>query len=211
MRVDLIKELSRARGLTLKDLSKKINITETGLHNLIRNKSTRIDTLEKISEVLNVHPCVFFIDKLEASEILNNSSYLPNLQTGKVPIIENINLVGDIKGFLKKFEAKHYLQNEAFNDCDFCVKITNDTMHPKYNNGDLLVCKILKDPTRYSWGRAYVILTDQGPQINLITPNENENNITLECFNDRFKSMVIPKKSIKALALVRGSVSNEGS
>lgn len=70
-----IKELAKAKGITIKTLATKVGVTEQGLHQMIKSNSTSVDTLDKISEVLGVNPSIFFKDSnnIESSNDLAQS------------------------------------------------------------------------------------------------------------------------------------------
>ena len=57
-------ELER-RKITIKDFCRQIDITEQGLHQMIRNGSMKIDVLERISAVLGVPVTYWFLDKYD--------------------------------------------------------------------------------------------------------------------------------------------------
>lgn len=55
-----IKELLKEKKITIKSFSADIGMTEQGLQKLIRDNSTKIETLELIAMKLNVSIMVFF-------------------------------------------------------------------------------------------------------------------------------------------------------
>ncbi len=57
-----IKELAKEKNISLKQLADMVELSEQGLHRLLRQNSTTIDTLERISAILEVSPVVFFDD-----------------------------------------------------------------------------------------------------------------------------------------------------
>ena len=63
MNYNKIKDLCNVNKITLKDLSSQLNISEHGLHAMIRNNTMQIKVLEHIAEKLKVPVCYFFEDK----------------------------------------------------------------------------------------------------------------------------------------------------
>lgn len=55
-----IKEIIREKKLSLRDVAAKVGITEQGLQKLIRENSTKVETLETIAKVLGVSASEFF-------------------------------------------------------------------------------------------------------------------------------------------------------
>lgn len=56
----VIKQLLKERNITIRDFSKELGITEQGLQKLIRENSTKVETLELIAQKLNVSISIFF-------------------------------------------------------------------------------------------------------------------------------------------------------
>jgi transcriptional regulator with XRE-family HTH domain len=55
-----IKEIAKSKKIKIKDIAEKAGITEQGLQKLIRENSTKVETLESISKALGVPIEVFF-------------------------------------------------------------------------------------------------------------------------------------------------------
>lgn len=62
-----IKEILKEEGLTIRYLANELGMSEQGLQKLIRENSTKIETLESISKILKVSICVFFDNCEETS------------------------------------------------------------------------------------------------------------------------------------------------
>ena len=62
MNYERIKVLSEKKSIALKDIAYKIGVTEAGFHKMLTNKTMKIETLEKISEILEV-PVSYFFDE----------------------------------------------------------------------------------------------------------------------------------------------------
>jgi len=58
--LNLIRDLCSEKNISLSQLCKKANISENGMQRLLRENSTKIDTLEKISKILEVDISYFF-------------------------------------------------------------------------------------------------------------------------------------------------------
>lgn len=58
----LIRDICKEKGFSLKQLAEAIGITEPGLQKLLRTKSTKISTLESIAQQLEVPINQFFSD-----------------------------------------------------------------------------------------------------------------------------------------------------
>ena len=58
-----IKSELEKRGISIKNFCRRINLTEQGFYQMIRNESMKVDVLERISEALNVPMSYWFNGK----------------------------------------------------------------------------------------------------------------------------------------------------
>lgn len=61
----LIKELAEIKGLTIEQLAAKANVSKQAIHLMGRNGTTKMETLEKIAEILEVPPYVFYDENFD--------------------------------------------------------------------------------------------------------------------------------------------------
>ena len=80
----LIKVLARKKNLTLKEVAEQLGITQQALSLLIRTGTTRIDTLERIAELLDVSPAIFFEDGHAQSAVAQEHSIAVGGSNNKV-------------------------------------------------------------------------------------------------------------------------------
>ncbi len=73
-------ELER-KGVSVRDLCYQIDITEQGLHQMIRNKSMKIEILERISYVLDLPMSYWFSEQeyINTPPIINNINNINNI------------------------------------------------------------------------------------------------------------------------------------
>lgn len=79
MNYDKIKPELEKRGIVIKDFCRRINITEQGLHQMIRNRSMKVEVLERVSEVLAV-PISYWFDDLEKDGKVFSSIHDPHVE-----------------------------------------------------------------------------------------------------------------------------------
>lgn len=58
--LQLIKDIAEQKNIPLATIASELGITPQALSKLMRNNSTKIDTLEKIAQILKVSVTVFF-------------------------------------------------------------------------------------------------------------------------------------------------------
>ncbi len=72
-----IKDLCKKHNMTLKELSEKIGLSQTGLQGIFKNNSTSIETLQKICQVFGVSVDYFFSPIEEVDLIDEDGTILP--------------------------------------------------------------------------------------------------------------------------------------
>lgn len=106
MNYNKIKRELERREITIKDFCRKVDITEQGLHQMIRNSSMKIDILERISEGLGV-PVSFWFDE-QTQETASRK------QPAKISDTQRIDkLTSDLNALLKSFAGKQPQQIQS--------------------------------------------------------------------------------------------------
>ena len=93
-----IKEIARAKRISIKNLAENVGITEQGLQKLIRDNSTKVETLEKIAHELEVPIGYFFDDTLLGTQIT---------QTGDKNQVGNGNIIMEHQNDTMAKEIEH--------------------------------------------------------------------------------------------------------
>ena len=66
-----IKEIAERRNIPLRKLAESVGVSENQIHVMCRTNSTKIETLEKIANALNVHISVFFDSPLTPTNYIS--------------------------------------------------------------------------------------------------------------------------------------------
>lgn len=94
-----------------------------------------------------------------------------------------------------------------FKNSDFLIRVKGDSMVPRYNGGDIVACKRVKDVYFLQWNRAYVICTEsQGVMIKRVQPSEKEGCIKCVSDNEKYAPFDVPMNDIVQIALVNGAI-----
>jgi len=70
----IIRDVCKEQGITLKKLAEKLSISEPGLQRIIKSNSTKIETLEKIAEILDIQLSEFFYGRIDEKD----KNFVPN-------------------------------------------------------------------------------------------------------------------------------------
>jgi transcriptional regulator with XRE-family HTH domain len=85
MDYNFIKKLSKQRKLSIKELSAQCGMTEVGFHQSLNNMTLKVETLEKIAEILKVSVSVFFDSGANLPvAVSNESAKIIGKFTGKI-------------------------------------------------------------------------------------------------------------------------------
>ena len=98
--VQIIKQLAKKNSMTLREISSRLNMSEAGFHQSLKNNTLKVESLERVAEIFNVPTCMFF---------------------GSNSKTENLELIHILKGKIKALET----QNEGLNNL-VSFQSTND-------------------------------------------------------------------------------------
>lgn len=103
----------------------------------------------------------------------------------------------------------HYVVPD-FNDIDFMIRLKGSSMNPKYNSGDIVACRIIKDSKFFQWNKTYIIATkEQGILCKRLKQSANENFYLAVSDNPDYEPFELPKDEITGIALVVGVIRQE--
>jgi DNA-binding Xre family transcriptional regulator len=115
--IDLkIKKILIEKGVSAKELVAKIGMTENGFAYSIKNKTLKLNTLEKIAEVLGVPISSFFVEdnSNKGKDSDSNSVYQKSKNGNNISSIGDVKInVSDFKHEVEKLEIKiEFLERE---------------------------------------------------------------------------------------------------
>ena len=84
------------------------------------------------------------------------------------------------------------------------MRTTGDSMQPYINQGDVVACLKIEEPTFLQWGRTHVLFTTQGVIVKKIF--DAGDGIRCVSFNDAYPDFVVPKREIYSYNLVVGLI-----
>lgn len=105
-------------------------------------------------------------------------------------------------------DCEHYSIPEfETKGANFLIRVSGDSMHPLYENGDIIACRKISDILFFQWGGIYVLDTSQGALVKRVEEAEDDKESIL-CIseNPRFKPFRLPKSDIRSLSTIVGLV-----
>ena len=91
---------------------------------------------------------------------------------------------------------------------EFLTRVSGSSMLPKYNNGDILACKKIRELTFIQWGKIYVLDTVQGALVKRLyeDPKSSDRVICKSDNSERYKDFSIPISEIRSISIVLGVI-----
>jgi phage repressor protein C with HTH and peptisase S24 domain len=124
-----------------------------------------------------------------------------------IPLIpvEAIAGYGEGDSSVLEHELTYYYVPE-FKEAHFLIRVRGSSMYPKYNSGDILACKYIKNPLFIQWNKVYILDTSQGAMLKRLFPTPSEDIIELRSDNIEYPPFTIPKSDIRSMAIVVGVI-----
>ncbi|MBR6520458.1 MAG: helix-turn-helix transcriptional regulator [Paludibacteraceae bacterium] len=141
--------------------------------------------------------------------ILGKGEMLRQAENKKIPLITTKAFAGP-NGWDQAGETfagcPHYTIPDMFGEkADFIIQIYGDSMKPRYESGDMVICRYVLDHQFIQWGKIYVIDSEQGAMIKRLCIDPNgEDTLLLKSENPDYAPIRIAKNEIRHLALVIG-------
>lgn len=105
-------------------------------------------------------------------------------------------------------ECEHY-NIPMFKGAEFLIRISGDSMQPKYYSGDIVACKRLPLDTFFQWNKVYVVDSEQGVIIKRVRPGRDDKHVVLVSENTAYAPFELPLEKVYSIALVIGVVRAE--
>lgn len=230
--LSIIKELMKDKSISVKDMSAHLNMTPQGFLKILRENSTKVDTLEAIAYKLKVSPSIFFgnKDEMQSGQGLPEGSNKKHYQiaepavhvvqepaaiyeriTPSIPLVE-LNATKGLGSDIFNVDMHHVKEVYSMPklkhmNVDFMVEIYGPGMQPDYAPGDIVACSIIRNSKFIQWNKCHLITTtEQGVLIKRICQTDNDNYIFAASDNQCYPPFLIPKNEITGIALVVGII-----
>ncbi|MDL2230341.1 helix-turn-helix domain-containing protein [Alistipes sp. OttesenSCG-928-L06] len=202
----IIKDLLKEKKMSLRDLAATVGITEQGLQKLIRENSTKVDTLEAIANALDVSPGRFF-SHVDTTPV-ESTQYVVNQRRQGVPYYD----VDFINGFDlvlndQSVNPAYHIDFPQYNNADCWVNATGDSMKPLINHGDIVALRHIEDWQTYMlFGEIYAVVTSEYRTIKRVRKStKGDEYLRFVPFNTaEFDEQDVPIATIQSVSQVIG-------
>jgi repressor LexA len=91
---------------------------------------------------------------------------------------------------------------------DFLMYVRGSSMYPRYNSGDVVACRFVRERLFIQWNKVYIIDSrSQGAMIKRLLPSNNPDQVICRSDNKDYIDFEVPLSDIQNIALVVGSIS----
>ncbi len=94
-----------------------------------------------------------------------------------------------------------------FTNIQFMMRVTGNSMYPKYNSGDVIACRVIHERNFIQWNKVHVIATKtQGILCKRLKKCDTKDHYLVVSDNKDYDPFEIPAKEVVSLALVVGVI-----
>lgn len=123
------------------------------------------------------------------------------------PLLPMEAFAGKGLGAFDDLKIERYYDVYEFRNADFLISVKGSSMYPKYNSGDILACKLVKERLFFQWNKTHVLYTaSQGAMVKRICKNANAKFITCKSDNKDYEPFDVPLSDVIDMAIVLGVI-----
>jgi len=213
----VLEGLKKTKGISAYQIAKKLNYLPQSFSRVKsggQNMPSRI--LHRICELYSINKGYIFAGQFP---IFMDEKYAKVLEKrGKdaekneiptrVPYYDTYLTAGMIKKFGENVvNPAYFVTIPNFIDCNLALRVSGDSMYPKYRSGDIVVCKMVQDKSMIMHGEPYVVITPDYCVVKFIDPNPTDKSkLVLRSENPKFKPTAISKKDVLQLYMIKGKI-----
>lgn len=175
----------------------------------VKKKGPGADIVKKISYAYPELDLNWLFTGIGAMVKTKAGSNAPNNAT-TLPLIPVEAFAGPGMPAYEDERVEDYYTISEFRESDFLLRVKGDSMVPRYNGGDIVACKRVKDIYFLQWNRVYCLYTNsQGVMIKRILPSDKDGCIKCVSDNPKYEPFDVPTDDIVQIALVNGAITLE--
>ena len=145
--------------------------------------------------------------KVSPDWILTGDGGMFEGQKSGVPLIPLEAVAGNGAFAYDDLPVEDYYNVTEFQNADFLIRVSGDSMTPKYKSGDIVACRAVVERKFWQWHAIYVIATrNQGVLIKRVEPGQEPDSITCVSENPAYRPFQVPLEEIVSVALVMGAI-----
>jgi SOS-response transcriptional repressor LexA len=223
-----IKKKLKDKGFSLRKTAELIGETPQNLNSLLNAQDIKTGVVERIAKATGLSLMFFYSEKIALMTEAEMEQHDKEVSEGKWEVAtakpnaihtqktnEGIPLIpfGAVAGVLSgddvqvlEYECERFVV-PTFKDAEFLISVKGSSMIPKYNSGDIIACRHIREVLFFQWNKIYVLDTSQGVLIKRVHEDDADpDNVVLVSDNEKYKPFSIPKADIRGIAIVIGVI-----
>lgn len=201
-----VKAIREKLGISQEEFAKRLGVSSRTVQNWECGKKISDSKREILAKIAgqspqNLKPRMYYGDM---SDSVVSLPLIPLDAVAGLPGDDNDGVIlNDCERYtIPEFSAK---------GAQYLIRVSGTSMLPKYNNGDILVCRKIDEMTFFQWGKVYVMDTRQGALVKKVFPDkDNPDNILCVSENkEEFPPFTLPKDEIRSISIVVGVIGVE--
>lgn len=145
--------------------------------------------------------------KVSPDWILTGDGGMFEGQKSGVPLIPLEAVAGNGTFAYDDLPIEDYYNVTEFRSADFLIRVSGDSMTPKYKSGDIVACRAVVERKFWQWHVIYVIATrNQGVLIKRVEESTTPGCVTCVSENPAYRPFQVPLDEIVSVALVMGAI-----
>jgi len=217
--LEALDTLKKQKGISIYQVAKKIGYAPQSFSRIRSGgQNAPLKWIHKICDTYNINKSYIFnneppmfMDEKQARVIEQSQAKAQGLKMNvaqKIPYYDAHLSAGMIKKFGDNVvNPAYFITIPYFVDCTLALRVSGDSMYPRYRSGDIVVCKHIHDRNLIMHGEPYVVITPDYCVVKYIAPHATDGNkLVLKSENPKFAPSTIHKKEILQLYLIRGKI-----
>lgn len=203
-------EMLTHSGLSKADIARSLNILPQQLNNILNgSRGVSDDFLDTFITTFNLNQITLYSQLLPDPFALSNDR---KVEIQDIPLYDLSATAGIMAIFNDlSITPKDYLRVPNLPPVDGAIYVRGDSMTPLIKRGDIIIYKKLAlSLDSILWGQIYLLSFDSGGDIftviKYIQKSDDPERIRLVSHNSHFEPKDIPLSSIRALAIVKASI-----
>lgn len=128
-------------------------------------------------------------------------------ERGGIPLLPNEAFAGYGAYQYSDLPVEEFYTIREFRNANFMLRVSGDSMAPKFNGGDLVACQKVPEVTFWQWHRIYAICTrNQGILLKRVEDSGSQESLICVSENPAYPPFTLRTDEIISVALVLGGV-----
>lgn len=125
----------------------------------------------------------------------------------EVPMLPVTAYAGNLREWSQSVEAQDCEKVMApVPDADFAIRISGDSMEPRFHDGSVILIKRINEKAFIPWGNPMVIDTENGVLVKMVFPSKQSESIEARSLNTLYPTLNVPVSSIYGMYRIVGSL-----